>query len=294
MSDLELARDLTRIAKELSGGNTEQRELQLFIDNDGDLYRSQYQPIIKNLQRKIDKGQYDREKAVKLWMYLADAGAKKYVKEFGGDVRTMFPKRDRLEVAKELRDYAEEEELTFPKEANLTRIAREETLGDALKKLKKGWENFGDVNYVDYGGVMVNYDGNGGFELIDFTTPDSGFEGYLLQEGYYDIEDLFTASEGSVSEDTLISDLFLSKEGKRITQLGGLRMDDGMNASDLARFILAAVSMVPSYGGHLSEDRVWLWDEYEIAGDYSDDDDGKIQDLESEIEAFLKKRGYDV
>jgi hypothetical protein len=80
------------------------QELELFIDNDGDLYRQQIQPIYKNLLRKMVKGKYDHELAKKLWMYLVDNGAKKYVKEFGGDVRTMFPKPLRQAVASVLAD----------------------------------------------------------------------------------------------------------------------------------------------------------------------------------------------
>lgn len=83
------------------GGATETRELQLFCENDGDLYRQQVQPIHKNLQRKLDKGTYDHEKSKKLWMYLADNCAKKYSKEFsdGRDWHKMFSTSDRRAVA---------------------------------------------------------------------------------------------------------------------------------------------------------------------------------------------------
>ena len=74
-------------------------ELKLYIENDRDLYRQQIVPIIKNVQRRMKKGTYDHIKAPKLWMYLVDNGAKKYVKEFGGDVRSQFPKDVRQSVA---------------------------------------------------------------------------------------------------------------------------------------------------------------------------------------------------
>jgi hypothetical protein len=57
------------------------RELYLFIANDRDLYRQQTVPIINNLRRKVKKGIYKPELAVKLWRYLADNGAKKYTFE---------------------------------------------------------------------------------------------------------------------------------------------------------------------------------------------------------------------
>jgi len=80
------------------------RELELYIDNDGQLYNSQYLPILKNLSKKFAKGKYDKKLAVKLWMYLVDAGAKKYHKENGGMGKwnDMFNKATRLVTATEL------------------------------------------------------------------------------------------------------------------------------------------------------------------------------------------------
>lgn len=80
-------------------------ELELFIENDGDLYRQQYQPILKNLATKVARGVYDHGKAVKLFMYLTESGAKKYIKEFGspGDVwHKMFDVPTRRAAAEQL------------------------------------------------------------------------------------------------------------------------------------------------------------------------------------------------
>jgi hypothetical protein len=90
---------------------TETRELSLYIENNGDLYRRQTIPIIKNLQRKIAKGVYNPAKALILWKHLADSGARLYAKEFGGPGdkwSQMFSVADRKEVAKELADRYEE------------------------------------------------------------------------------------------------------------------------------------------------------------------------------------------
>jgi len=88
------------------------QELRLYIDNDGDLYRQMTTPIINNLMRKWKKGTYDSELAVKAFMYLANEGARKYVREHGGPgdrVDTVFNKNTRMEVAKALRDSFEGE-----------------------------------------------------------------------------------------------------------------------------------------------------------------------------------------
>ena len=88
------------------------RELQLFIDNDGDLYRQQYTPILKNLMTKHAQGRYNRALAVKLFMYLVDNGAKKYQKQHGAASQPWhkaFPKALRTKVAEALRDEFEDE-----------------------------------------------------------------------------------------------------------------------------------------------------------------------------------------
>ena len=86
-------------------------ELDLFIMNNEDLYRRRFMPIISNLKRKIKKGIYDHEKAKKLWMYLVDDAAKQYVKEYGSvdqDVKDMFPKETRMQVARVIADREKE------------------------------------------------------------------------------------------------------------------------------------------------------------------------------------------
>ena len=77
-------------------------ELDLFIMNDEDLYRRRFMPITTNIKRKMKRGVYDHKKVIKLWMYLVDDAARQYVQEFGTpdqDVKDMFPKETRLQVA---------------------------------------------------------------------------------------------------------------------------------------------------------------------------------------------------
>lgn len=80
----------------------EAQELATYIENDRDLYHQQelsITSITKNLATKMAKGVYDKEKAIKLWMYLMEAGAKKYAKEFDIDWKTIFPKKVQQEAA---------------------------------------------------------------------------------------------------------------------------------------------------------------------------------------------------
>ncbi len=86
-------------------GPSEITELEVFIENDGQLYHSQTVPIMKNLQKKLEKGVFDKSKAEKLWMYLVENGAKKYAKDSGGGTwHKMFSMADRKAVAKSLNE----------------------------------------------------------------------------------------------------------------------------------------------------------------------------------------------
>lgn len=58
------------------------RELQLYADNDSQLYYQRRLPIVKNLQTKYKKGTFAIDKAAKLWRYYIDAALEKYNKEF--------------------------------------------------------------------------------------------------------------------------------------------------------------------------------------------------------------------
>lgn len=81
--------------------DTMMTELYLYMENTSELY-GQFKSIIANIKRKIKSGKYSPMLAPKLWMYWVDAGAKRYCKEFGGNVRTMFPKYKREWLATQL------------------------------------------------------------------------------------------------------------------------------------------------------------------------------------------------
>jgi hypothetical protein len=88
------------------------RELVLYADNDGDLYRGPYTSILKQLVRRKVKGEYDSTLAAKAFKGFADIAAQKYAKEHGdkaSDWFRIFPPRDREEAAREWRDEFEVE-----------------------------------------------------------------------------------------------------------------------------------------------------------------------------------------
>ena len=58
-------------------------EIVLFIENDGNLYRQMYQPIVLNYAKKVVAKTYNREKAIKGVVGLVNEGIRMWRKEFG-------------------------------------------------------------------------------------------------------------------------------------------------------------------------------------------------------------------
>lgn len=88
---------------------TEAYELFLYATNDGKLYRRMIEAVLNNLEKKVGKGIYDREKAVDAWYAVANEASKNYEKEFG----YRFSVTDRFTVAVDMAEYYEEQILFF-------------------------------------------------------------------------------------------------------------------------------------------------------------------------------------
>lgn len=87
----------------------EANELFLYAVNDGRLYRRMTENILNNLEKKIKRGIYDKEKAVDLWYYVANEASNKYHEDFG----YRFTVKERFTVAVDLAEYYEEQILFF-------------------------------------------------------------------------------------------------------------------------------------------------------------------------------------
>ena len=88
---------------------TEAHELFLYAVNDGKLYRRMITHILNNLEKKVKKGIYDREKAVDAWYSVATEASNGYFKDFG----YRFSVADRFTVAVDMAEYYEEQILFF-------------------------------------------------------------------------------------------------------------------------------------------------------------------------------------
>ena len=87
----------------------EANELFLYAVNNGGLYRRMTENILDNLEKKIKKGVYDREKAIDLWYYVATEASNKYHEDFGH----RFTVKERFTVAVDLAKYYEEQILFY-------------------------------------------------------------------------------------------------------------------------------------------------------------------------------------
>jgi hypothetical protein len=87
-------------------------ELSLFIHRSHDFMNGYlYKALKKHLARQMKTGQYNPNKAPIVWMNLVDAAAKSYVEEHSDgaeDPDTVFPRPEKIQVAKELAKEFEE------------------------------------------------------------------------------------------------------------------------------------------------------------------------------------------
>lgn len=87
--------------------NHEVVELSLFIDNDYDLQTRRLPEYIKTLDKHMQRGRFQKERALVLLERFVEEGAKKYHKEFGTPSDkwyTIFTPVIRREVAQDLLD----------------------------------------------------------------------------------------------------------------------------------------------------------------------------------------------
>jgi hypothetical protein len=113
-------------------------ELLLYIENTAELYPMKEQ-IIRNMSKKIDKGTYDLEMAVKGWMHWVDEGAKLYKKEIGsqpGNEPVAFPRDLRLAVARQVAEQ-EEEKIKAGEYAKTPPVGDPKDPGEVLPDLPK-------------------------------------------------------------------------------------------------------------------------------------------------------------
>ena len=104
---------MTRTKSMIYKETEESRELYLYATNCGELYRRMITPVIQNLRKKAIKGQYDKEKAIDAFYYVANEASKMYNRDFGYS----FSVRDRFTAACDMEESYREDEVFWGLEA---------------------------------------------------------------------------------------------------------------------------------------------------------------------------------
>ncbi len=99
--------NLTRCYGAIKMSIIDAEDLKLYIDNDHDLYKTRWTPIVANLCKHKRRGKYDSDKAVIAFRHLTRAGAKKYAAEYPDDVHITAAVK--LEAAQDMRTEFEAE-----------------------------------------------------------------------------------------------------------------------------------------------------------------------------------------
>lgn len=90
--------------------NVAAEELFLYAVNNGTIYMNSIKPLIKNYRKKISKGQYDEQKAVKGFENIAKMAAMQYEKEFlPNKYYIVFNAATRREAAERILDFFKDE-----------------------------------------------------------------------------------------------------------------------------------------------------------------------------------------
>jgi len=206
------------------------RELELFAENDSDLYQRSAVPIMKNLSKKFKKGTYNPELGVKLWKYHADRAAKAYSKQHstGDDWKTMFTPKDRMEIAKSMEDSwrSEMEAGNFMESAEVTESKAE--ADPAVVKKFAGVPGSQRSYYITKWAEENDIDGDDAMIMAGYKRGDYiGMGEYVWS---YDppriTESIIVEGEMEAAEQVMASKNMVDKIQKMVEDLGGMLNED--------------------------------------------------------------------
>ena len=206
------------------------RELELFAENDSDLYQRSAVPIMKNLSKKFKKETYDPELGVKLWKYHADRAAKAYSKQHstGDDWKTMFTPKDRMEMAKSMEDSwrSEMEAGNFMESAEVTE-SEEKADPDVVEKFA-GVPGSQRSYYITKWAEENDIDGDDAMIMAGYKRGDYiGMGEYVWS---YDppriTESIIVEGEMEAAEQVMASKNMVDKIQKMVEDLGGMLNED--------------------------------------------------------------------
>jgi hypothetical protein len=148
--------------------------------------------------------------------------------------------------------------------------------------------NYGDVNFVEYGGTQIKIGGGPNDKYIEFSdlsTPDSGYPGWILQSGMIHFAEIFSNYDLTLPITNL---QFSPKLSGCISFVGAEGTIEDFyqtgNDKDLASAIISIILGLGAYGGYSDVDREWNYEQEGI----------EEEEMMLEVERVLKNWGYDV
>jgi len=148
--------------------------------------------------------------------------------------------------------------------------------------------NYGDVNYVEFGGTQFEITGRSAidktFTFYQLTTPDSGFNGWLLEAGEISLMEMFK----NATPDTPINQLVFTDKMWGVMKYVGVTnklqlLYSNYSTSVLKEIIVSILLGLTSYGGYSDVYETW-----EYQNEYEADD------LQIEVESYLKRMRFDL
>jgi hypothetical protein len=169
--------------------------------------------------------------------------------------------------------------------------AKRGTLGAVMAKLPKRWTNWGgDMSYVTYGGVQAKFDGHDMVEMIDLTTPDGGYPGWILSEDAVFVFDLF---ENRPDANTPFSQLEPTSQAIQAARFVGEDwegpFEDDDNGKKIERFLFSVILGWKGYYGFDHDVEDWRLEDYGIDDIDDIEFSEQVEQVEEEIEKYLKK-----
>jgi len=160
---------------------------------------------------------------------------------------------------------------------------------------KGKYRNWGDVNYIDYGGDQVRFDPRyQEFEVVRLLTPDSGMPGYEVGEYAIMLTDILlprgVRSLHKLDPEMSLETLEPTKQGLELAKYVGIH---GYNPAKADDFVLGAVGGLSGWQGPDS-DTSFMLDSYGLDEDvdiYEVEDTEEYQSLMSDLTEHLRDLG---
>lgn len=156
------------------------------------------------------------------------------------------------------------------------------------------WQNYGDVNYVEYGGVQLKYSGRDNIDILELITPDAhGEDLIILFSGWLTLSDIILDYSENKSLDSIRFDF---KRLKGLISFIGIEslIEEFHTSYDpgiLKQIIDSICCGAISYGLTGEVDREWHFKDYKDEVEEGDDIESYMLRV---VTKDLKKMGVEL